>query len=416
MSLNQATSSKISQWFKNHLQPQGIEPAVDATSDIATPDLTTTTAPTTGLLASADVAPEKPATGLLASGSTPKNLDTGVAASATTNPIGRGPTPPVIPVTPGSDPTNPVSRDGPAPILDTVPPKPAPPPVPELAPATPAPATPAPAAPAPAPGAKPGANADGTSTDKAKPPGSVTTLDLDELSRREVSMEELVEERMRGLLADDSDYLKGFRERAAREANRRGLLNSTMAVTGGEAAAAEAALPIATADAEAYTKAAEYNAAVENQARMFNADAWNRMSLEQQNLEVQKQIAADNRAASMAASANSAASARYSAELSAASSRYATDTGARERAADRAEARYQAEQDRIAALERQNQASHDNRVTNILLNNDVPARIRAQQLRALGEDALAHAMMIAEDEDDTESHDDDAYIDPGSGG
>ena len=62
----------------------------------------------------------------------------------------------------------------------------------------------------------------------------------------------LVEDRMKGLLASESPYLKAVRENAKQEMNSRGLLHSTMAGTAGEKAAIEAALPIAQQDASYY--------------------------------------------------------------------------------------------------------------------------------------------------------------------
>lgn len=66
----------------------------------------------------------------------------------------------------------------------------------------------------------------------------------------EVDESQLVSKQLEGLLASESPYLTAARSRAQREANARGLLNTTMAGTAGEAAAIEAALPIATSDAE----------------------------------------------------------------------------------------------------------------------------------------------------------------------
>lgn len=60
-----------------------------------------------------------------------------------------------------------------------------------------------------------------------------------------------VEGRMRGLLSSESPYIRGARQRAREEANRRGLLNSSIAAGAGERAAIESALPIAQQDAAA---------------------------------------------------------------------------------------------------------------------------------------------------------------------
>lgn len=67
--------------------------------------------------------------------------------------------------------------------------------------------------------------------------------------------EDTVEGRMTGLLETDSPYITRARTRAKLEANKRGLLNSTMAGTAGEAAAIDAALPIAQQDSSQFHEA-----------------------------------------------------------------------------------------------------------------------------------------------------------------
>lgn len=60
---------------------------------------------------------------------------------------------------------------------------------------------------------------------------------------------ETVEGRLSGILNSNSDYIKASEAAAQRQANSRGLLNSTMAATAGRKAAIESALPIASQDA-----------------------------------------------------------------------------------------------------------------------------------------------------------------------
>ena len=55
--------------------------------------------------------------------------------------------------------------------------------------------------------------------------------------------------RLHGLLDSESPYLDRARARARQYANRRGLMNSSIAAGAGETAAIDAALPIAQADA-----------------------------------------------------------------------------------------------------------------------------------------------------------------------
>ena len=67
--------------------------------------------------------------------------------------------------------------------------------------------------------------------------------------------EETVEGRMEGLLADDSKYIQAARGRSQQQAHSRGLLNTSIAAGAGERAAIEAAFPIASQDADAFTRA-----------------------------------------------------------------------------------------------------------------------------------------------------------------
>ncbi len=67
--------------------------------------------------------------------------------------------------------------------------------------------------------------------------------------------EATVEGRLSGLLESGSPYLERARTSAKMEAQKRGLLNSSIAAGAGEKAAIEAALPIAQQDASAYLTA-----------------------------------------------------------------------------------------------------------------------------------------------------------------
>lgn len=62
----------------------------------------------------------------------------------------------------------------------------------------------------------------------------------------------LVSNQLSKLLASDSPYMQRARARAMETANARGLLNSSIAATAGEAAAIDASMPIAQADAGAF--------------------------------------------------------------------------------------------------------------------------------------------------------------------
>lgn len=67
------------------------------------------------------------------------------------------------------------------------------------------------------------------------------------------------------LLAQDSPYLKEARARSQRQANSRGLINSSIAAGAGESAAINAALPIAQQDAQANFSADQFNAQGQNE-------------------------------------------------------------------------------------------------------------------------------------------------------
>ena len=70
----------------------------------------------------------------------------------------------------------------------------------------------------------------------------------------QISGDAMVEDRLSGLLGSNSDYLKRAQSKAATYANRRGLLNSSIASGAGTAAAIDAALPIAQQDANTHAQ------------------------------------------------------------------------------------------------------------------------------------------------------------------
>lgn len=90
--------------------------------------------------------------------------------------------------------------------------------------------------------------------------------------RRAVSRPtETVQGQLESVLSADSPFIQRARTRAAQVANQRGLLNSSIAAGAGEAAAIDAALPIAVADANVYGTAARENQAAGNRALEFGA-------------------------------------------------------------------------------------------------------------------------------------------------
>ncbi len=88
-----------------------------------------------------------------------------------------------------------------------------------------------------------------------------------------VSNPSLVENRISGLLSRDSDYMRRAETFANQQSNRRGLLNSSMAVGAAHGAAIDAALPIAQQDAQAFANMEMANLQYQNQARQLSAEA-----------------------------------------------------------------------------------------------------------------------------------------------
>ena len=92
---------------------------------------------------------------------------------------------------------------------------------------------------------------------------------------RTVAAPETVSGQMGSLLSSTNPYMTQARTQAAQQAASRGLLNTSMAVTAGEHAAIQSALPIAQADAATYARAAEVNLANTQQAGMATSAALN---------------------------------------------------------------------------------------------------------------------------------------------
>jgi len=140
----------------------------------------------------------------------------------TSNPHTSDPQPTVGTATPAPVTPTPGVVPPPAPVA-TVPPSPAP-----VTPATPTPVAPAVE---PAPALAPAPVTPATPTDYSK-------------------VSPLASENLTGLLDDKNPYVQQARTRGEQYANSRGLLNSSLGAQYGEAAAIEAAAPIAAADAQ----------------------------------------------------------------------------------------------------------------------------------------------------------------------
>lgn len=123
----------------------------------------------------------------------------------------------------------------------------------------------------------------------------------------QVTPDQTVEGRVNQILNPDSPIIQAARARAAQAANERGLLNSAMAMTAGEAAAYDAAIPIATNDAATAAKAAGYNADMRNQFDVRNVDATNtarQFNASAQNVLTGQKLSADTQLATAQISSN----------------------------------------------------------------------------------------------------------------
>jgi hypothetical protein len=83
-----------------------------------------------------------------------------------------------------------------------------------------------------------------------------------------VQPDETVEHRLTGLLARDNPYIQVNEDAAYRRANARGIMDSSMGIQAGRAAAIEAGLPIASQDAATFGTAAGQNQQYLNQMEM----------------------------------------------------------------------------------------------------------------------------------------------------
>ena len=96
---------------------------------------------------------------------------------------------------------------------------------------------------------------------------------------RQVTNNELVSNQLNNLMNQEGAYLSNARRRGLEQANRRGLLNSSIAAGSAERAGIEAAMPIASADAAAYGTAQSQNMEALNQNLMQQRDIMNQQEM-----------------------------------------------------------------------------------------------------------------------------------------
>lgn len=107
-----------------------------------------------------------------------------------------------------------------------------------------------------------------------------------------------VSRRLSGLLQKDSPLMKQAETRGLQAANRRGLMNSSMGVQAAEAARLDAALPIASQEAQQAQQSNLQRTELTTQQRMQQADIQFRERISSLDREAQERIASMNVAAS----------------------------------------------------------------------------------------------------------------------
>lgn len=132
---------------------------------------------------------------------------------------------------------------------------------------------------------------------------SAASRDMTAATRTVDQPTETVQGQLGSMLESGSPYLQRARAGATQTANRRGLINSSMAAGAGEAAAIDAATPIAQADANIYNQAAGQNLQYRNQAESQNAQLGTQVNMQNateankaasQNAQLASQIAQSN--------------------------------------------------------------------------------------------------------------------------
>lgn len=105
-----------------------------------------------------------------------------------------------------------------------------------------------------------------------------TTATIGTPTKWDVTPDQTVQGRIASIIDPNSPLMQQAKTQADEQSNARGLINSSMAVTGGQDAMYRAATPIAAADAATYAKAAGYNADEANQVAAQNATMKNAMT------------------------------------------------------------------------------------------------------------------------------------------
>lgn len=134
----------------------------------------------------------------------------------------------------------------------------------------------------------------------------------------DVTKPQTVQGQLEGVIAADSPLMQQARAQSLAQMNRRGLINSSMAVGAGQEAVIKQALPIAQADATMYGSAAKTNADTANAMAQFNANVKNKAAefgANAQNVIAASNTAAKNEAAKFGATATNVAAAANQAAI-----------------------------------------------------------------------------------------------------
>ena len=153
------------------------------------------------------------------------------------------------------------------------------------------------------------------------------------------------------------------------------MSNSSIAASAGEDSAYQAALPIATSDAQAYREADAYNSALYNQGLMYNTDAQNTFLQQNNQILADKESQQAALGGQMSIAQLQAATSKYQADKNEATSKYNTD----------------------AATKQQADANKNTLVNNIIQTPDLSPDRKAELLKQLGESGLASAIYVAND-------------------
>ncbi len=137
-----------------------------------------------------------------------------------------------------------------------------------------------------------------------------------------VTSPQTVQGQLEGVIASDSPLMQQARAQSLAQMNRRGLINSSMAVGAGQEAVIKQALPIAQADAAMYGSAAKTNADTANAMAQFNTNLQSKAAefgANAQNVIAASNTAAKNEAAKFGATAENVAAAANQAAINEAS-------------------------------------------------------------------------------------------------